>query len=64
MYIKPTAAFRMSGTTKRMLSTILDPHLRGVLRRSMVQAELAAQIKPKADKRGRGAPATGADVSE
>ena len=47
MYIKPGPNYRMSGAAKRMLATILDPHQRGVIRRSVVQAELAAAMAPK-----------------
>ncbi len=50
MYIKPGPNYKMSGSAKRMLATILDPHKRGVIRRSVVQAELAAQMAPKMSK--------------
>ncbi len=53
MYIKPGPNYKMSGTAKRMLATIVDPHQRGVIRRSVVQAELAAAIVPKSKKDSR-----------
>ncbi len=53
--LKPTASYRMSKATKTSLalSKFKDEHQKGAWKRSMVQAELAAQIKPKADKSRR-----------
>ena len=54
-YIKPTASYKMSKALKTSLSLsryTSDPHLLGAIRRSGVQAELAAQVKHKAEKRG------------
>ena len=48
--LKPGPNYRMSGSAKRMLATIVDPHLRGVIKRSTIQAELASQIKPVREK--------------
>jgi hypothetical protein len=45
--MKLTASFKLSKTTKRRLATILDPHQRGVIRRSMAQAEYIANQKIK-----------------
>lgn len=54
-YIKPGPSYKMSSTTKRMLANIIDPHERGVQKRLMIQAELAAQVKVK-EKKSRNAP--------
>lgn len=51
--IKPTASYRMSKTAKRMLATIVDPQIRGALKQSVIQAELAAAIRPKASKENK-----------
>lgn len=51
MYIKPGPNFKMSKQTKRSLALIIDPQERGAQRRMMVQAELAAAIQPKREKR-------------
>jgi len=45
--MKLPASFKLSKSTKRALAKILDPHLRGVIRRSMAQAEYAASMKTK-----------------
>lgn len=44
--LKPTANYKMSKQNKRFLATVLDPHLRGELRRGVVQADLHSQIAP------------------
>lgn len=51
MYIKPGPNFKISKQTKRSLALIINPHERGEQRRIMVQAELAAAIAPKREKR-------------
>jgi len=38
--VKPSANYRMPQHIKRRLSTILDNHLRGEIRRLMIQANL------------------------
>jgi hypothetical protein len=53
MYIKPTASYRMSKQTKRSLALIVDPQERGVQKRTMIQAELAAAIAPRSAKSDR-----------
>ena len=50
--LKPTAAFRMKKHLKHMFHFEHDPHKRGELRRQVVQAQLASEIKLK-DKRTR-----------
>jgi len=51
--IKPTSSYKMSKQVKTMLNRYKDPHLRGAMKRSWIQAELEAAIKPKADKKNR-----------
>ena len=42
--IKPGANYRMPQYIKRRLSTIRDNHLRGEIRRLMIQANLASRV--------------------
>lgn len=51
--IKPTSSYKMSKQVKTLLNRHRDPHLRGEMKRSWIQAELEAAIKPKADKSNR-----------
>jgi hypothetical protein len=53
--MKPTSNYRMSGTTKASLAlgTFKDAHQKGAWKRAMIQAELAAQVKPARDKGNR-----------
>ena len=46
--------FKLSKTSKRMIATIVDPHHRGVHKRALIQAELAAAIVSKREKRTPG----------
>ena len=49
----------MSKQGKRTLAQYVDPHKRGEVKRSIIQAELAAAIQPKREKPQRGTrPAT------
>ena len=48
--MKPTASFRLSKQTKRFMCTIIDPVERHAYKNAMIQAELAAGIKPKSTK--------------
>jgi hypothetical protein len=48
--MKLPSTFKLSKAIKRRLATILDPHLRGVVRRSMAQAEHIANQKAKTTK--------------
>ncbi len=41
--MKPGPNFKMSKQSKRYLATIIEPHRRGEIKRSTVQAELAGQ---------------------
>lgn len=50
MNLKPTAAFRLKQQAKRSMATILDPHLRGSFKRSMIEAQLAETIQPRVTK--------------
>ena len=56
--MKAKSNFKLSKTSKRMIATIVDPHQRGALKRAMIQAELAAAIVPKREKRPQGTTAT------
>lgn len=51
--MKPTASFRLSKQTKRFMTTILNPVERHAYKNAMIQAELAAGIKPKSTKGDR-----------
>lgn len=51
--IKPTSSYKMSKSTKFMLCRYRNPHVRGQMKRSWIQAELEAAIKPKSDKKLR-----------
>jgi hypothetical protein len=48
--LKPTATYRMSTENKIRLSKIHDPHLRGAIKRSIIDADLTAAIQVKKDK--------------
>ena len=41
--MKPTSSFKMWKQTKRTAATFIDPHKRGEYKRSMIQAQLAAE---------------------
>jgi len=51
--MKPTASFRLSKQTKRFMTTILNPVERHAYKNAMIQAELAAAVRPKATKGDR-----------
>jgi len=42
--------YKMSKQGKRTLAQYIDPHKRGEVKRSIIQAELASQIKPPREK--------------
>lgn len=48
--IRPGPNYKMSKPHKMMLANIRDPHLRGEIKRSIIQADLENLIKPKTDK--------------
>jgi hypothetical protein len=48
--LKPGPNYRMSKQGKRTLAQYIDAHKRGEVKRSIVQAELAAAIQPKREK--------------
>jgi hypothetical protein len=52
--LKPTANFKLSKQTKRFMATYTDPVARNSFKRDMIQAELAALIQPKREKKPRG----------
>jgi len=55
MYIKPGPNYKMSKQTKTMLALgkFRDAHHRGEVKRGMIQAELAASMKPPTGKKDR-----------
>jgi hypothetical protein len=56
MYIKPNKTFVLSKTAKRMIALMGGPKEgRDHYKRMMIQAELAAAIVPKSEKRDRNA---------
>lgn len=44
--LKPTANFKLSKSAKRILATVVNPQLKGALKKGYIQAELAAQQQP------------------
>jgi hypothetical protein len=46
--MKPTANFRMTATTKYLLSTITDDAARNAFKANMIQAQLQSEVKPPA----------------
>jgi hypothetical protein len=49
---KPTSHFKLTATTKYLLSTITNDHDRHVFRQNMIQAQLESEKKPvKEDKK-------------
>lgn len=53
--LKPNSTFRMKKHLKWMFHHEIDPHRRGELRRQVVQAQLASEIRPK-EKKSRNTP--------
>lgn len=51
--IRPTSTYKMSKQVKTLLGRYTDPHLRGEVKRSWIQAELESAIRPKVDKSNR-----------
>lgn len=51
--IKPTSSFKMSKANKMRLASILDPHRRGEVKRSLIQAQLLSEVKVKSLKEDR-----------
>ena len=45
--MKPTSTFKLSKQTKRFMCTITNPVERHAYKNAMIQAELAAAIRPK-----------------
>ena len=54
--LKPTSTYRMSTASKYQLAKISDPHLRGAIKRSIIDADLTAAIQPKRDKKPNARP--------
>lgn len=53
--LRPTAAFRMKQHLKWMFQNELDAHRRGEMRRMVVQAQLASEVRVK-EKKSRNQP--------
>lgn len=52
--LKPTANFKLSKQTKRFMATYVNAEQRNSYKNDMIQAELAALIQPKREKKPRG----------
>ena len=52
--LKPNKTFVLSKQTKRMMCSIVNTEERNAFKRMMIQAELAAAIVPKREKRPQG----------
>jgi hypothetical protein len=48
--IKPTSTYKMPKSIKMLLTRYKDPHVRGEMKRMMIQADLESKIVPKTDK--------------
>lgn len=51
--MKPTSSFKLPKHTKMILANILDPHLRGSMRRDYIKAILESNVKIKGKKEDR-----------
>ena len=51
--LKPTSAFKMNKHIKYTFAGIQDKHLRGSIKRSMIDAQLASEIKHKEKRKDR-----------
>lgn len=49
--LKPNGNYKMCAQHKRFLARILDPHQRGIIKRSLIQADLYAAQQPRRDKK-------------
>lgn len=47
MFLKPTAAFKLDQSTKRIMARIIDPDKRSEYKKIMIEAQLASLIAPK-----------------
>jgi hypothetical protein len=47
---KPTSTFKLSKTTKTMMSFIVDDNARHQFKRMMIDAEISAKERPKSSK--------------
>lgn len=48
--LKPNSNFKLPKPYKVLLASILDPHLRGQIKRSFIEAELYSHIQPKVNR--------------
>ena len=51
--LKPNANYRMKKSSKMLLANYVDKTKRNELKRMIIQADLAAAIRPKEDKKNR-----------
>lgn len=51
--MKPNASFKLSKQSKIHVANYLDPHLRGQIRRSFIEAQLSSLIQPRVVKAKR-----------
>lgn len=51
--LKPTSTYKMSKQTKVLLANIVDPHKRGEIKRSAIQADLYSAIQYKSPKNNK-----------
>lgn len=51
--MKTNSTFKLSKQSKILASHYLDPHLRGVIRRSFIEAEVMQHIQPRVTKQRR-----------
>jgi hypothetical protein len=52
--LRPTSNYKMCKQHKRYLATILDPHLRGAVKKGMIQADLHSQLAPPRREKSKG----------
>lgn len=51
--LKPNSAFKMNAYLKYTFAGIQDKHLRGAIKRSMIDAQLSSEIKHKEKRKDR-----------
>ena len=51
--LKPTANYKMKKSSKMLLANYVDKAKRNELKRSIIQADLYAAIKPKEDRKNK-----------
>lgn len=51
--MKPNSSFKLSKQSKIHIAQFLDPHIRGNIRRSFIEAQIASLIQPRVVKTKR-----------